>query len=565
VKQVWSGLSLAPGSPSPDGRYIVRTDWPNESGNVSIHDVDAGTDRVVTKGTPNSFGESPVFSPDGRRIMFLWYEAATDKWDLRIMNVDGSNERTYPIDGNPGSISPDNRRAAISLEVNGAAQIALLDLASGKTTPVKTVQWGRPEIGNFSPDGRFIVYSSLVGKDAVDREIFIIAVDGSSETKILGAPGNHGRPFFGPDGGHVSFPSDRSGRWDLWGIPVRNGKATENPELLKADIGRMTSLGVSNDGTLWLSQTVEQLDAWTAAIDPATWTVRGEPTRVSTKYVSSSRAPRWSPDGSKLAWVVLPEHAASYGMVNATFVVRNGANERQYAVPFHNSYNTGNYRWLPDGKGLLMIEWGQPQRRTYRRLDLETGEIRLLFDAPFGRPDSVAVSADGRAIGYSDPKSRQFIEHNLESAEEHKVAETPGVHGVSLSPDSHTLSSIAPVHEGKFMKGWSVWLTAIEDGSSREAWRPDSKWIYPGTSVWTPENRAVLVSAASGMNYFSPAQEIWYVPADSGKPHSVGLSMPSLSVTAVSPDGRSIGFTGGSVNDQVWTIANLFTARASRR
>ncbi len=62
--------------------------------------------------------------------------------------------------------------------------------------------------------------------DRKDQHIYILAADGSSEAEIVKASGVNRDPAWTPDGKHILFVSDRSGKFDLWSIAVQNGKAS---------------------------------------------------------------------------------------------------------------------------------------------------------------------------------------------------------------------------------------------------------------------------------------------------------------------------------------------------
>jgi TolB protein len=94
---------------SPDGRYIAVAF--NNNGQYDIHRLNSdGSGRVPLTKTPLWItaqpGEqkpwnnvSPAWSPDGSRIAFL--TDRTGRWEIWVMNVDGSNQRPmFPEDVN---------------------------------------------------------------------------------------------------------------------------------------------------------------------------------------------------------------------------------------------------------------------------------------------------------------------------------------------------------------------------------------------------------------------------------------------------------------------------------
>ena len=67
--------------------------------------------------------------------------------------------------------------------------------------------------------------------------IFVLAADGSQEAAIVQHPSNNHSTIWSPDGSQVLFVSDRTATPSLWSVPVKDGKAAGEAELVKSDIG----------------------------------------------------------------------------------------------------------------------------------------------------------------------------------------------------------------------------------------------------------------------------------------------------------------------------------------
>lgn len=83
----------------------------------------------------------------------------------------------------------------------------------------------------YSPDGQAIVFSSF--RDG-PQEIYICDADGHDARRITHAGGHNGGPFFGPDGKHVCYRSDRVGNGNLQ-IFINNTAGTEERALTDND------------------------------------------------------------------------------------------------------------------------------------------------------------------------------------------------------------------------------------------------------------------------------------------------------------------------------------------
>ena len=95
------GLNASRPNVSPDGRWITFDSGdagePGSTGNIYVMRADGGPKRALTdrpplaEGEPFDLAQNPVFSPNGRRIMYTQFrEGGTD---LVVMKANGANKR----------------------------------------------------------------------------------------------------------------------------------------------------------------------------------------------------------------------------------------------------------------------------------------------------------------------------------------------------------------------------------------------------------------------------------------------------------------------------------------
>ena len=99
-----------------------------------------------------------------------------------------------------------------------------------------------------SPDGKLVAYTQSHAvmeseKSEIDTQIFLAAADGAHRTQLTRGEKSATAPEFSPDGRYVYFSSERSGKPNLWRIPVDGGEA----EMLTDWKGEIGAFHVSPD------------------------------------------------------------------------------------------------------------------------------------------------------------------------------------------------------------------------------------------------------------------------------------------------------------------------------
>ena len=146
------------GSVSFDGHYLSSID---PTGNLSVRDLRAGTDRALTQRTDHNL-EASAISRDSKFVAYQSYagcvESAANNTSLSAsalcsVSLDGSRAptpRTIFQSANisyiaPMDWSPDGRSIAVSLKgEDHAAQIGLVTVADGSLHVLQTVDWRGP-------------------------------------------------------------------------------------------------------------------------------------------------------------------------------------------------------------------------------------------------------------------------------------------------------------------------------------------------------------------------------------------------------------------------------------
>ncbi len=190
---------------SPDGgRIAFRT--PAPTCDLWVHDIARGTTTRITHEGDN---HGLAWSPDGRRVAFC--RLGSPEWAVLSVSADGAGEveQLSPPQvrrGYAASMSPDG--AFVLVEARGEATGADVDLVDVKEKTVRSLFGTRFEEAGpaFSPDGRHIAY---VSDESGRREVYVVpfpALDARVQISTSGGM----QPVWSPRGDELFFRSDRA-------------------------------------------------------------------------------------------------------------------------------------------------------------------------------------------------------------------------------------------------------------------------------------------------------------------------------------------------------------------
>ena len=171
-----SGLN-AMGVFSPDGSKIAAV--LSKDGNAEIY-VLSRDGKILSRLTKNhAIDVSPAWSPDGSKIAFV--SDRMGKPQVFIMDADGGNARRLTTNGSYNVTprwSPKGDRIVYARK-EGGFQIYAINPDGSQDTQLTSA--GSNEHPRYSPDGRFIVFSST--RDGVEG-LYLMRADGTGQTRI---------------------------------------------------------------------------------------------------------------------------------------------------------------------------------------------------------------------------------------------------------------------------------------------------------------------------------------------------------------------------------------------
>lgn len=578
LRRVWAArngwMNAFTGSPSADGRYHTFAD--NETGNLAVRDLITGQNRRITNQGDSrdyeEFAEASVISSDGKQVAYAWYKEGY--YEVRVCGMDGSNPRTVYRDREfgdwlePYQWTPDGKLILVALmnEKSKEHRIALIPAAGGPARILPT-RAPRPWYPSLSPDGRFVAYSSPTQTDGGGAGIFLLALEGGREDSIVGKPYDAWAPVWTPDGKGVLFISKRTGSNGIWTIDVVEGKARGVPRLLKDGLDQeIRPNGLTRQGAFYFSASTSVVDVYVAELDQTFREVVREPAPILPRLTGTSSSPSWSPDGRRLAYYSRPKSEEP-----PTLVIHSvGTDEvREVPIRLERARHPLPAPWFPDGKSVLVCAYDTPAKDqlAFYRVDVQTGQHRLIRGSPGHGPITAALSPDGRTIYFFTGGEQKawggIIKRDIETGQEREIARVPymlpneGWAELAVSPDGRYLAFRSTADDS-----WAaLWSVPTSGGALRELGRfRHSELMGPDELAWTRDGRAVLMMRRTGKDGIP---ELWRIPAAGGEPQRTGLSMERMGHFSVHPDGRRIAFGTGRGRRQaneLWVLENFLTA-----
>jgi Tol biopolymer transport system component len=206
---------------SPDGRQLALTTG-GVNASLSVYDIGRNaTSRLTSGGLP----WSPLWTPDGKRLVFSWGRTGSPEMWWTPSNGSGKPERltTSDADQRASCLTRDGRYLAyVEVGRGTASDIHVLRMADRQVTPF-AVSKSNEVLPEFSPDGLWIAYAS---NESGRNEIYARSFPDGKMTLPISSEGGVA-PMWSPDGRELFY----------WNI--------EFTKLMKVDVapGRNLSAG----------------------------------------------------------------------------------------------------------------------------------------------------------------------------------------------------------------------------------------------------------------------------------------------------------------------------------
>ena len=230
----------------------------------------------------------------------------------------------------------------------------------------------------WSPDGKTVLFSSPEGDQFND--LFVIDADGSNRRRLLAWPNSHEwGATWSPDGQHIAFTSERDGNYQIYVMPY-SGDA--EPINLMQDKFFYTYPDWSPDGKwlVFVSDRGGNWDIWKLNVEAClSARLAGNDVgdactpRQLTENPDDDFFPRWSPDGSRIAF-------ASRRQANRDIYVMDadGGNIMRLTA---DPGNDSNPIWALDGEAIIFSYRPTTNWDLYI-MKTDGSDVRQITDSP---------------------------------------------------------------------------------------------------------------------------------------------------------------------------------------
>jgi Tol biopolymer transport system component len=580
ARRIWAGPDVDPmGRPSHDGKLLSFVDW--STGDLAVRDLAAKANRRLTNKGPwtqsDEFAEFSTISPDGKLVAYAWFNEKF--YELRLASLDSTAENPGPrvlhrqedlTYVQPAAWSADGKHLVCVFSRRDLTnQLALVGIADGTVRVLKTFDWRYPQNPSLSPDGRWIVYDFPPKEETFERDVFLLAADGSREIPVVRHPAHDFVLGWAPGGEQVIFASDRTGSVSMWTQPVTGGRPHGAARLLRPDLGRVFPIGFDGHGAFYYGVGGDR-DVFAATLDLASGRFESEPENLATRYIGTNYGADWSPDGKSVVFISHrgPPRA---GLGAQVLVIRSlETGEERVLNPLLNLARGRSFpRWSPAGESILVTGRDAKGRRGFYRVSVETGEasplVRIGAEQEWAWP---VWSPDGKALYFqryaSGPERASLVRRDLETGREIVVARARHIQAWALSPDGRHIaySTDDPARQEQQYRSDLLMLVPASGGPPA----PAVLYRAPGQEeiqavVWTPDSSAVLfLRQDEKLGESSAPRPVWRIPAVGGVPHPLELALRPRQLEGLRfhPDGRRVVFpVYDSRHPEIWVLENF--------
>ena len=470
---------------SPDGTSFVYVGESTGDPDIYFQRVGGRNPVNLTPDSPEA-DTAPAFSPDGTRIAF---RSLRDSGGIFVMGATGESVKRLTDFGYDPAWSPDSKQIVFSDHSGqdpysrpGQGRLWLVQLSSGE---IRQLTHEHDAVQpRWSPGGARIAFWGLRGNSG-QRDIWTIPADTNGEpaaVSVTNDPAMDWDPVWTPDGRYLYFSSERGGSMNLWRVPIDqgSGRTRGEPEPVTTPSRTSASISFSRDGKLMMYVSSDRRSSiQRVGLDPATGRVTDPPRPVfrGSRMIYTQDL---SPDGEQIAFTTL-------GGREDLFVVKSdGTGYRQIT---DDAFRDRGPKWSPDGSKLAFYSDRSGRYETWT-IHPDGSGITQLTKATGPARTEVTWSPDGSQIATND-SVRTWIEDLTRPLEERQPEALPQLEGGrALQPRSWS-------RDGKMLAGGLEFHATPDSVTMLYTFATHQYRALPegrGNPVWMSDSRRLLVA-----------------------------------------------------------------------
>jgi acylaminoacyl-peptidase len=255
-----------------------------------------------------------------------------------------------------------------------------------------------------------------------------------------------------------------------------------------------------------------------------------------------------SPDGSQIAYVrVSHDIMTDRARRNLWIVNTDGSNNRPLRSETKSSMSP---RWSPDGTRIAYVSAAEGSPQLYVRW-MDTGQTALLTNL-VQAPAAIAWSPDGGSIAFT-----QFVPTSKPPLAQ--PPEKPA--GANWAPPVRVIDSVVyrADGEGFLDRGFNhVFIVSAEGGTARQL--TDGDFNDDGPLSFTPDSKRIVFSANRGADWERDPQEseVYSVDIATGRLTQITDRDGPDNFPVVSPDGKRVAYLGFDDRLQGYQVTHLY-------